>query len=195
LASFLKSLLLVALLTAASPVDAANISLRASAVSDVYRVVLVEGIIDTGDAKRLEQLLREAASAGDKPLAVWLESRGGDVDVSMQMGKIIRSHRATTFNGYCASACVYTFLGGMQRIAAFGEVARLNVHRPELAETYVEHPTTYGKSQLMILRDYIVGMTGSDDFFDMMLKIPYATPHALQLNEALALHVATSVVR
>ena len=160
------------------------------ALSDSYQIVRVSDVIDSGDAERLEQVLHQASTSG-KPLMIHMDSRGGDVDVSMAMGRIIRQYQATTTHGYCASSCVFAFLGGSQRLMSNNSGAMLYVHRPELAEAYVANPTAFGKQMLDMLRDYIVSMTGSAALYDTMMTIPFSNPRTLCYNEAQSMNVVT----
>ena len=60
--------------------------------------------------------------------AVVLNTRGGNVDAALKMGRLIRKHGLNTYlapNSECASACIFVLIGGITRMA-FGE---LSVHR------------------------------------------------------------------
>lgn len=49
---------------------------------------------------------------------VALDSSGGDVEAAIENGKAIRKHGASTVvppGASCASACVYAFIGGVER--------------------------------------------------------------------------------
>lgn len=181
---------MLAVLLGALPVKAATVTVAPERAGQHMQFINVSGEIVGGDAERLQQALTQAAGRGQ--VAVMLDSRGGDVDVSMAMGQAIRAAGAVTYHGYCASACVYAFLGGVTRYLAPDDgVAMLNVHRPEAAEAHVAHPTAFTAQMLSLLENYIVGMTGSGSFYQMMMQVPFATPRALQPAEAINLQVAT----
>lgn len=174
----------------ALPVQAANLTLVPPPSGNQSQLIRVTGEIVGGDAERLQQLLAQATAKGQA--AVLLDSRGGDVDVSMAMGRAIRAAGAVTYHGYCASACVYAYLGGVTRYFAPDDgVALLNVHRPEAAEAHVANPTAFTAQMLQLLENYIVSMTGSGSLYQMMMQVPFASPRALTLSEALSLQVAT----
>ncbi len=64
--------------------------------------------------------------------AVQLNSTGGSVEISWEIGRLIRKKKLNTYVGkdsYCDSACVFILIGGIQRYA-FGEVG---VHRTTFA--------------------------------------------------------------
>lgn len=175
----------------AMPVQAASITLMPPQSGMQSQVIQVTGEIVGGDAERLQQALTQAAGKGQ--VAVMLDSRGGDVDVSMAMGRAIRSAGVATYHGYCASACVYAFLGGVTRYFTPDDgVAMLNVHRPQAAEAHAANPTAFTAQMLQLLENYIVSMTGSGSFYRLMMQVPFASPRALTLSEALSLQVATA---
>lgn len=187
----LSSLGLLAALAIALPAQAASVTLAPERSGQKMQFINVTGEIVGGDAERLQQALAQAAGKGQ--IAVFLDSRGGDVDVSMAMGQAIRAAGAVTYHGYCASACVYAFLGGVTRYRAPDDgVAMLNVHRPEAAEAHVAHPTAFTEQMLQLLENYIVAMTGSSGFYRMMMQVPFASTRALQPSEAITLQVATA---
>jgi hypothetical protein len=169
--------------------NAATVFLAPSNSGASLRFVHLEGQIVGGEAKELELILRQAAPT-NKAIAVWLDSVGGDVDEAMAIGQVIRAAGATTFHGYCASACVYAFLGGRERFVSL-ESGSLSVHRPTLAEANIALPTDMGTRMLNHLRSYIVAMSGSDAFYQLMMSVPFATPQTLLPAEALAMGVAT----
>jgi len=189
---FLEPLVLCAILSIATAAHAASVTVGSG---NAAGVVTVDGVIDGGDDQKLAAALSQVAASGKKPI-VMLDSRGGDVDVSMAMGRIIRQSGAATYHRYCASACVYAFLGGTQRFVNKDSGAGvLNVHRPEAAEAYVHNPTPTAKGMLDMLKNYTVEMIGNPAFFDAMMNIPFQTPHALGPQEAMQMQVATGVAR
>lgn len=154
-------------------------------------VVRLTGQIVGGEAGALQRLLQAGTAAGKTP-TVFLASEGGDVDEAMALGRVIRASGAVTVHGYCASACVYAFVGGRERFVASDSI--LSIHRPTLAEANFALPTVMGTQMLNGLRDYIIGMTGSAAFFEVMMRVPFAEPRALLPSEALAMGVATRLL-
>ena len=73
--------------------------------------------------------------------AVVLNTRGGNVDAALKMGRLIRKHGLNTYlapNSECASACIFVLIGGITRMA-FGE---LSVHTSGVD---INSPTTLEK--------------------------------------------------
>lgn len=151
-------------------------------------MISLRGQIVGDEAGGLQRLLQQAAAAG-KTVTVFFDSEGGDVDEAMAIGRVIRAAGATTIHGYCASACVFAFLGGRERYVS--PEGNLNIHRPTLAEANIAQPTVTGTQMLDSLRQYIASMTGSDAFYNAMMRVPFAAPRTLLPSEALAMGVAT----
>lgn len=60
--------------------------------------------------------------------SVRLDSPGGDLVAGMRLGEVIRAKKFDTEAVYCASACAYAFLGGVER-RFVGKPTRFGVHR------------------------------------------------------------------
>lgn len=189
----MKTILGIVCAVASMPAVAMDVTL-APATSAPYQYIYVTDTIDTGDDAKLSDALDQLASAGKQPVVV-LDSRGGDVDVSMVMGNAIRSHNAVTYHRYCASSCVFAFLGGVQRFDDKTDDSVLIIHRPELAEAYISNPTPGAKSMLGMLENYIVKMTGSNELYTNMMQVPFHDLHELTQDEALHTHTITGVVK
>jgi membrane-bound ClpP family serine protease len=90
-------------------------------------VISITGRIDSRDANDFEELLKQDAFTG-RPLhlnVVQLKSEGGSANAAIEIGRLIRLNGLNTYvapTDYCASACVYAFLGGVQRYG-FGVIA------------------------------------------------------------------------
>lgn len=179
---FLALTLLSAML--ANPADAAKFRKEPAPEGQKYQYIYMEDVIVPGDDVQMEKLLAETEAAGNTPVVV-LVSRGGDVDISMMMGRSIRRHGGITYNGHCASSCVFTYLGGVHRFSKpDGDKVGLYVHRPKLAEAYLKDPSPGMYKVLMTLKDYIVEMTESEELYTIMMQIPFNTPRFLTSDEA-----------
>jgi hypothetical protein len=107
-------------------------------------VVVAEGVIEpeTPEAFR-EFALREALSP-DRPSLIYLDSPGGNVVASMELGDEFRRLRVTAIvpgmaaggaaSGQCASACVYTLMGAARRFA--DPSSRIGLHRMSMEPEY-----------------------------------------------------------
>jgi hypothetical protein len=141
----LLTLLLAAALSLAGAHRAAAMTFEAiadPAECPASGCILANGDIDATSADQLERFLVEHKVAHGALLV--LDSPGGALIQSLELGNVVRgAGLATTVRAYdaktarfraggeCASACVYAFLGGVERTA--GEGARIGVHQPYTA--------------------------------------------------------------
>lgn len=184
-----KIIALIAFLLMATPAYSGDILVQPSK-DGAYQYIYFRDVIVPKDDVKLEQSLKQAAATG-KPIVVDLESRGGDVDVSMAMGRSIRRYNAVTYHRKCSSSCVFAFLGGVQRYSINSDKYALIIHRPELGEAQVKNPTAFGQKMLNMLRDYIVEMIGKPDLYDVMMTVPFSDKHALSNKEAVMMNAVT----
>lgn len=90
--------------------------------------VVASGMIERDASKDLQRFLK-ARKIGPGAVLV-LDSQGGNLLESLMMGDVVRkAGLATTVRegGACASACVYAFLGGVERTV--GSSGRIGVHQ------------------------------------------------------------------
>jgi hypothetical protein len=93
-------------------------------------VLLAQGEIVPGDARRLAAALSRHVIDG---ATILLDSPGGNVGESLDLGMMIRDRRLATAvasGAICASACVFVLAGGEIRDVAQG--ARIGVHMASL---------------------------------------------------------------
>jgi hypothetical protein len=106
------------------------------------QVIVADGQISNSTPDEFLQFLRENAGRHDLRTVVFLNSDGGYVVASMELGQIFRRIGAATvvarlspssrgsarfMTAKCLSACVYAFMGGVKRVAPPGSV--LGIHR------------------------------------------------------------------
>jgi len=120
-----------------NPADIAypRVFFGASAPAEEVRVFLT-GAITRADMDSAEVMVRLVQSGKQKIAGnmVWLASNGGDIDSSMDLGRLLRKWGVFTFiarNDECLSACVFVFMGGERRSVA----GRLGIHRPYFSYT------------------------------------------------------------
>ena len=105
------------------------------------QVIVADGQISNSTPDEFLRFLRENAGRQDLRTVVFLNSDGGYVVASMELGQIFRRIGAATvvarlspsFRGSsrfmtakCLSACVYAFMGGVKRVSPPGSV--LGIH-------------------------------------------------------------------
>lgn len=106
--------------------------------------------------------------------AVVLNTRGGNVDAALKMGRLIRKHGLNTYlapNSECASACILVLIGGITRMA-FGE---LSVHRSGVdsnSPTTLEKLKKRNDDNTKEVNDYVEEMGISPLLADAILMTP-----------------------
>jgi hypothetical protein len=97
------------------------------------RVLFANGGVDDDAAANLRAALRANAPVSE----VWLNSPGGNSQVGVQMGDMLRQQQLTTRvragNG-CASACSTAFLGGWMRKVEPGAAYGVHMYSTTLSE-------------------------------------------------------------
>jgi hypothetical protein len=105
------------------------------------QVIVAEGVIEEDTPLAFVEFMRTAALAPGLSNVVLLNSPGGNVVASMELGMTFRRlHTAAYVAGFassgaesgpvageCASACVYAFMGAVRRVAP--RDSRLALHR------------------------------------------------------------------
>jgi hypothetical protein len=92
------------------------------------RVIVAQGQITNSTPDEFLQFLRENAANQDLRTVVLINSQGGYVVASMELGQIFRRIGAATVVAHsCLSACVYAFMGGVKRVSPRGTA--LGIHR------------------------------------------------------------------
>jgi hypothetical protein len=92
------------------------------------RVIVAEGQITNSTPNEFLEFLRENVGDRDLRTVVLLNSQGGYVVASMELGQMFRRIGAATIVSHqCLSACVYSFMGGVKRVAPRG--TSLGIHR------------------------------------------------------------------
>lgn len=141
--------------------------------------ILIDGIITPSDY----QSFVEKASIVEKqnstpfavPLAVHLNSRGGNIETAMKIGKRIRNSKSYVVvfinsNDICASACVFILAGAGHRNVD-GEVI---IHRPyydnDNATTAAKQKVNYKKIEKLV-KAYLSEMNIPLSLYDEMLAI------------------------
>ena len=118
-----------------------TMSLGARCGAHCPQVIVADGQISNSTPDEFLNFLRENAARHDLRTVVFLNSEGGYVVASMELGQIFRRIGAATVvarvrpsrgssrftTAHCLSACVYAFMGGVKRVAPPGSV--LGIHR------------------------------------------------------------------
>ena len=182
------------MLLAASSALASDIGVT---VTKAASVINLDDVIVPGDTAKLEAVLRQAKAQG-LPIYIMLDSRGGDVDEGMAMGRLLRRYGVSTMHKSCSSSCVFIFMGGVNRFAhtnlGQSDEVKLGVHRPEMGEAHVASPNAFTTAMMKMLKDYTIEMSGSDAFYNFMMQIPFSSLYDISYAEAVRLNVVNQAL-
>lgn len=170
------------------------------------RALVAEGEISDDSPAKFTRFLRQETQVPGLNALIFINSPGGNVESALHLGALIhqagaslvvgrpvvgvqaqgaaRPRRAgggtslAVVPGQCASACIYTLMGGKKRIVPDG--ARLGVHR--MSARILAHAPEGGRLQsrvfageqeIRLLRDYASRVGGSQD----LISLAESTPH------------------
>jgi ATP-dependent protease ClpP protease subunit len=136
LRAILASIVAAGVLTLA-PFARADVAAKWMNQPDTKTLIEIRGGITWADTKRVDAVIRQSVVKPGLPfeLEVWLDSKGGDVEAAMAMGRLIRKRTTQVLvmrggaggDAICVSACVLVLAAGSQRIALGNHVG---IHRP-----------------------------------------------------------------
>jgi hypothetical protein len=125
-----------------------------------------------------------------KPTIVYFNSRGGSIDGALALGRMIRSRRFATSVGrlenervrpaVCLSACVYAFVGGLDRRLPQG--SDLGVHSAQIVGGLVasdEHPADRQLARLEVAVPVISYVQSMQVHQDLVLASTLISPESM----------------
>ena len=111
------------------------------------QAIAADGVIEPETPQAFIDFVKHAARSPRLSAIVLLNSPGGNVVASMELGSIFRTLKVAaivrqvgarpgrgdlSFTGQCISACVYAMMGGVKRVAPPG--SRVGLHRMSIVE-------------------------------------------------------------
>jgi len=113
------------------------------------QAIAADGVIEPETPQAFIDFAKRAAQSPRLSAVVLLNSPGGNVVASMELGSIFRTLKVAaivrqvgagagqargdaSFTGQCISACVYAMMGGVKRVAPPG--SRVGLHRMSIVE-------------------------------------------------------------
>lgn len=165
----------------------------------------LSGTIAVGDAARFQSLLT-ARNIEPGKANVWLilDARGGDLEESFKLGRLLRKYNAHTSHGQCVGSCVYAYMGGKTRhYTPFLPHPEMSPSPPDMTGLWVYEPYVMAKvlpmaannpkiaQALKDVKDYVIEMTGKSQFYDSVTKIPHTKPIRMNKNNAFDMNVAS----
>ena len=109
-------------------------------------VVVAEGVIENDTAQTFLDFARQASLSSRLRSVIFIDSPGGNVVASMELGAAFRKlssavvvagyavqgGRSGPVSGQCLSACVYALMGASRRVVP--NVSRVGLHRMSIVE-------------------------------------------------------------
>ena len=113
-------------------------------VADCPQVIVADGVIEAETPQAFVDFAKEASQTNRLRSVIFMNSPGGNVVASMELGAAFRKLRAAVVvagfavvgarsgpvSGQCLSACVYALMGATQRVAP--PESRVGLHRMSL---------------------------------------------------------------
>ena len=185
--------ILLLILVSNTPVAKSEISMTrnpadvALGANSALVYVNIYGVIDNGDAEKLSAYIDNLRKKIDHPISIIakLNSAGGNVDASLQIGKMFRQHKALAEvggNSICASACVFILAGAIGRIVE----GKVLIHRPYDPNDQITNPEKQ-KEKYQLLKATIAKYLNSVNvpvrLYDDMLRISPSGAKTLSKTE------------
>jgi len=126
---------------------------------------------------------------------IYFDSFGGNVDTSLSLGRSVRAYGLNTAvarNGECASACVFTFMGGVKRIVINDNelfIHQMIVTSPDLDSATTQTALSAGIRSALV---YIKEMGIANDFMTDMLTTPPTNISPVSLARANTLNLSNN---
>ena len=151
--------------------------------------ILASGGIEPGDAVALKKVIEKIEKSDKLSIQVgeiWLDSKGGHVRASMELGRYIRSRQQGTFvthDSVCASACVLAYVGGVSRFAV-GPMMIHSFYSKEFEGTgnFAQASKKYDDMAAEVEK-YLKEMRITKNLLDQMMTIPHFQAKTLSFEE------------
>jgi hypothetical protein len=175
---------IAALLAACASVGQADVVMRPLPVMEgrpvsTTRYISIEGTIGPADPLKLLEYLPQWRGA------IGLNSPGGDVRASLQLGRLLRQEGRAAIVGpdhHCASACVFVLAGAPMKIV-YGRVA---IHRPyvpnDVLTNAADQKARYGELSKEV-KPFLEEMNVLPTLYDDMIRISPGTVRVLTKPE------------
>jgi hypothetical protein len=182
--------------------------------SDCPRVILATGEMRLGDAETFLEVVKASLRRGEKlrPI-VLIHSPGGNMAAALGIGRVLRAIKATVIvaqgrsgagagygavRGACASACVFSLMGGVKRVVP--DDSRVAVHwvsepRAQFYGTTIILPREGVKNDddegERILRSYMREMGVRPELAAFIRKVPHSSIHFMKPEEITQFRLAS----
>jgi len=132
----------------------------------------ISGFISWADAEEINRVVQRLRTKAIP--FFYLNSKGGDVEAAIAIGRSLRRIRATTLmwdQSECLSSCVFVLAGAVRRVLG----GRIGIHRPFSSST---EKREYQSVQLeqrrlaKLAREYLEEVNVSPALWDAMMRVP-----------------------
>jgi hypothetical protein len=173
--------------TIAQPLHA-EVKIYIEKASDRESWIWIYGTITRADAAKVSAAMREMVPKPSLPheLKVSLDSRGGEVEAAMAIGRLLRTKITNTdvsiplpplrpIDGReyadCASACILILVAGSDRTVALG---RVGIHRPYSTGSVKAGTDTRAAYRVLTtqVKAYLEEMAMPGRLYDEMMQVP-----------------------
>jgi hypothetical protein len=168
------------------------------------QVIVADGVIETETPQAFVDFARQQATAPRPPSLIFMNSPGGNVVASMQLGDEFRKLRAAVMvagyasvgtrsgpiSGQCLSACIYALMGATRRVAP--PDSRLGLHRMSLEAPGENGDVLADRRMVAILARYAARMGVSPALVWRAESQTPGTLHILSPAEIARWHLASA---
>jgi hypothetical protein len=186
-----------AFIFAHAPTCSAEIAMNCDLPSGRLCFIKITGTITAEDARVVANIPAEIGRGNpSRVVHVNLNSRGGDTEAAIAIGRVLRSLHVVAQVGMdqiCASACVLLLAAGTTRIVATGlpghVKGRVGIHRLYSMSTSEKDYDSLQRKYQQIeskVRAYLREMNVPESLYDAMMRIPSENIHFLSESELTA---------
>ena len=120
--------------------------------------ILAEGVFVDDTAEKFKLFLADNGKAeGAWNIPLYIQSLGGSLGAAMEMGQMLREHGMSTVSfNWCASACTYMMMGGVNRVVAKDGVYA--VHQFSYDNSIDPQKLVYSNADLQHFQDLVASL-------------------------------------
>ena len=120
--------------------------------------ILAEGVFVEDTAEKFKTFLIENGKAeGTWNIPLYIQSLGGSLGAALEMGQMLREHGMSTVSfNWCASACTYMMMGGVNRVVAKEGVYA--VHQFSFDNSIDPQKAVYSNNDLQAFQDQVASL-------------------------------------
>lgn len=147
----------------------------------------IRGVITEKDLSIVRAIAERATKNRQRINFFRLNSKGGDVDAAIQIGRHLRrlsAIAAVVGADECLSACVFVLAGATQRLLS--DTAAIGIHRPYLIRTDLREYSAVQKDHTRLAataKSFLEDMNLPTSLYDAMMRVPPESMRLLKRQE------------